>query len=175
MRFARHATAAALAAALGFGAAGASAENMTISAEQARFYFGGLYPNYSLFLKGVPDTLEDAWVDTARYAVLDVHGGPEEGQSVIMILHVSSDASPQPEWCVSEGAGEFGGHGPTCINTDDPKSMNQLRFKVRAQYADAAAELPAEFQDRVWAEYPELPGRRESEVFGPVDLHIVMD
>ena len=49
MRFARHATAAALAAALGFGAAGASAENMTISAEQARFYFGGLYPNYSLF------------------------------------------------------------------------------------------------------------------------------
>ena len=174
MRFARHAAAAAVAAAMGFGPANA-VEITTIAAEKARFYFGGLYPAYSLFLKGIPDSLEDGWVDRPRYAVLDVHGGPEEGQSAILILTVSSDASPQPEWCVTEGAGEFGGHGPTCINTDEPKSMNQLRFKVRAQYADAAAELPPELRDRVWAEYPELPGRREAEVFGPVDLHIVMD
>lgn len=175
MRFARHIGAAAVAAAIGFGAAGAGAETMTITAEKARFYFGGLYPAYSLFLKGIPDDLEDNWVDKSYYAVLDVHGGPEAGQSVVMILTKSSSASPQPEWCVTEGAGEFGGHGPTCINTDAPKSMNQLRFKVRAQYSDAASELPAAFQDRVWAEYPELPGRRESEVFGPVDLHIFMD
>ncbi len=176
MRFARHIGAAAVAGAIGLGAAAASAgEVMTITAEKARLYFGGLYPFYSLFLKGIPDDLEDAWVEKAHYAVLDVGGGPEEGQSVVMILTLSSDASPQPEWCVTEGAGEFGGHGPTCINTDAPKSMNQLRFKVRAQYADAASELPAEFQDRVWAEYPELPGRRESEVFGPVDLHIFTD
>ena len=174
MRFARHAAAAAVAAAMGFGPANA-AEITTIAAEKARFYFGGLYPAYSLFLKGIPDSLEDGWVDRPRYAVLDVHGGPEEGQSAILILTVSSDASPQPEWCVTEGTGEFGGHGPTCINTDEPKAMNQLRFKVRAQYADAAAELPPELRDRVWAEYPELPGRREAEVFGPVDLHIVMD
>ena len=112
MRFARHAAAAAVAAAMGFGPANA-AEITTIAAEKARFYFGGLYPAYSLFLKGIPDGLEDGWVDRPYYAVLDVHGGPEEGQSAILILTVSSDASPQPEWCVTEGAGEFGGHGPT--------------------------------------------------------------
>ena len=174
MRIARQIAAAAIAGAIGFGATGAGAgEVMTITAEQARLYFGGLYPAYTLFLKGVPADLEDAWVDDTYYAVLDVRGGPEAGQSVILVLRVTSAASPQPEWCVTEGAGEFGGHGPTCLNTDDPRSMNQLRFKVRAQYADAASELPAEFQDRVWAEYPDLPGRRESEVFGPVDLHIL--
>lgn len=176
MRFARHVGAAVFAAAVGFGASGVGAgEVTTITAENARFYFGGLYPYYSLFLKGIPDELEDGWVDTPHYAVLDVHGGPESGQSVVLILTVTSDASPQPEWCVTEGAGDFGGHGPTCINSDDPKSMNQLRFKVRAQYSDAASELPDGFQDRVWAEYPNLPGRRESEIFGPVDLHIFKD
>ena len=176
MRLARHIASAALAGAIGFGAAAACAgDTMTIRSEEARLYFGGLYPSYSLFLTGIPEDTEDGWVEKAHYAVLDVHGGPEAGQSAIFLLTVSSAASPQPEWCVTEGGAEFGGHGPTCINADDPKSMNQLRFKLRAQYADAAAELPAEFQDRVWAEYPELPGRRESEVFGPVELHILMD
>ena len=150
-----------------------AADVQTITAEKARMYFGGLYPAYTLFLKGIPDDLPDNWIDQQYYAVLDVRGGPEEGQSVILILRVTTDASPQPEWCVTEGGSEFGGHGPTCINTDDPKSMNQLRFKVRAQYSNVAGELPAEFQDRTWAQYPELPGRRESEVFGPVDLHII--
>lgn len=176
MQLARHIGAAAVAGAIVLGAAGAgAADKITINAEQARLYFGGLYPAYSLFLKGIPSDLEDGWVDTPQYAVLDVNGGPEAGQSVIMVLTTTSAASPQPEWCVTEGGAEFGGHGPTCINTDDPRSMNQLRFKVRAQYSDAASELPAEFQDRVWAEYPELPGRRESEVFGPVDLHIILN
>ena len=53
--------------------------------------------------------------------------------------------------------------------------MEQLRFKVTAKYADSAAHLPAEFRDRTWAEYPDMPGRRESEVLGPFDLHIVLD
>ncbi len=176
MRLARHLGAAMVAAAIGFGAAAAGAADvMTINAEKARLYFGGLYPYYSLYLKGIPEDLEDNWVQASHYAVLDVHGGPEAGQSVVALLTPTSGASPQPEWCVTEGAGEFGGHGPVCINTDAPKSMNQLRFKIRAQYADASVDLPAEFQDRVWAEYPELPGRRESEVFGPVDLHIILD
>ena len=154
------------------GAANA-ADVTTITAEQARLYFGGLYPNYSLFLKGVPDDLADNWVDQEYYAVLDVRGGPEEGKSTIMKLKATSTASPQPEWCVTEGGSDFGGHGPVCINTDDPKAMNQIRFKVKVQYSNVAGELPADYQDRVWAEYPELPGRRESEVFGPVDLHII--
>lgn len=174
MRIARQIVSAAIAGAISLGAAGAGAgEVMTISAEKARLYFGGLYPAYTLFLKGVPADLEDGWVDDTYFAVLDVHGGPEAGQSIILVLKVSSAASPQPEWCVTEGAGEFSGHGPTCINTDDPRSMNQLRFKVRAQYANAASKLPFELRDRVWAEFPNLPGRRESEVFGPVDLHII--
>ncbi len=147
-------------------------EVVSITSEQARLYFGGLYPSYTLFLKGVPEDLEERWVADSYYAVLDVNGGPEEGQSVIMKLQPDSDASPQPEWCVTEGADDFGGHGPACISTDDPKAMNQIRFKVKVQYSDVAESLPADFQSRTWAEYPELPGRRESEVFGPVDLHV---
>ena len=107
--------------------------------------------------------------------MLDVHGGPEEGQSVIMILHVSSDASPQPEWCVSEGAGEFGGPWPDLHQHRRPEVDEPAPVQGPGSIRRRGGGAPAEFQDRVWAEYPELPGRRESEVFGPVDLHIVMD
>jgi hypothetical protein len=159
-----------------FAISAAHAEILTVKGEEARLYFQGLYPAYILFLKdGIPEDTADAWVDQPYWAVLDVHGGPEEGKSVIVRLVNTSERSPQPEWCVTEGAGEFGGHGPACINTDVPKSMNQLRFKVRVQYANVADQLPAEFQDRDWAEYPDLPGRRESEVFGPAALHIIRE
>lgn len=174
MKLARVIGLSAVLAGAAFATGGANAADVTtITAEQARLYFGGLYPNYSLFLKGVPGDLADDWIDQEYYAVLDVHGGPEEGQSTIVKVKATSKASPQPEWCVTEGGSDFGGHGPVCINTDDPKAMNQIRFKVKVQYANVAGELPADFQNRTWAEYPELPGRRESEVFGPVDLHII--
>ncbi len=154
----------------------AQADIVSIKGEEARLYFQGLYPAYIVFLKGgIPEDTPDAWVDQPYWAVLDVDGGPEAGQSVILRLVPTSDRSPQPEWCVTEGAGEFGGHGPTCVNSDAPKSMNQLRFKVKVQYANVADQLPAEFADRQWAEYPTLPGRRESEVFGPAELHIIRE
>ena len=173
MKLVRVTSMVAMFAALVFAAFGASAgEVMIIKAEKARLYFGGLYPNYLLFLQGIPDDLVANWVDQGYFAVLDVHGGPEKGKSTIVKLKATSKASPQPEWCVTEGGENFSGHGPACLNTDVPKSMNQIRFKVKVQYASAAENLPAEFQDRVWAEYPELPGRLESEVFGPVELHI---
>ncbi len=154
----------------------ANADVLTVRGEQARLYFGGLYPSYILYLKGgIPESAEDAWVDKEYWGVIDVHGGPEAGKSVIVKLQKSSKASPQPEWCVTEGAEGFGGHGPACINSDNPMSMNQLRFKVKVQYAKTADMLPSEFRDRDWAEYPELPGRRESEVFGPAELHVIRD
>lgn len=155
--------------------AAVSGETISIKAEKSRLYFAGLYPNYTLFMIGVPVDLDDNWVQKEHYAVLDVKGGPEAGQSVIMKLRKTSDASPQPEWCVTEGGSDFGGHGPTCLTTDDPKSMEQLRFKVMVQYASAADALPADFKDRTWAEYPNLPGRRESEVFGPTELHVIKE
>lgn len=174
MRLGRMIAASAGIAGIALAAGVASAADVTtITAEQARLYFGGLYPNYSLFLKGVPEDLTDNWIDQEYWAVLDVNGGPEEGMSTIVKLKATSAASPQPEWCVTEGGADFGGHGPVCITTDDPKAMNQIRFKVKVQYSNVAGELPADFQNRTWAEYPELPGRRESEVFGPVDLHII--
>jgi len=174
MKLARVIAASAVLAGVTFAASGAIAgEVITITAEKARLYFGGLYPSYTLFLKGVPEDLADNWVDQEYYGVLDVRGGPEDGKSTIVKLKTTSKASPQPEWCVTEGGSDFGGHGPVCINTDDPKAMNQIRFKLKVQYANVAGELPADFQNRTWAEYPELPGRRESEVFGPVDLHII--
>ena len=159
-----------------FAASAAHAEILTVKGELARLYMQGLYPAYILYLKGgIPEDTSDNWVDQPYWAVLDVHGGPEAGKSLIVRLVNTSESSPQPEWCITEGAEEFGGHGPACINTDAPKSMNQLRFKVRVQYANVADQLPAEFQDRDWSEYPELPGRRESEVFGPAELHIIRE
>ena len=88
-----------------------AAEILTLKATDGRFKIqGGFYPNYLVFLKGLdPSTIKTAWVDKEYYAVLDVHEGPEAGQSAIMTLKKSSDRSPQPEWCKTEGGENFEG------------------------------------------------------------------
>ena len=58
------------------------------------------------------------------------------GEAVIFKLKKTSTASPQPEWCVTQGGDKWDGKGPACLKTDKPKSMNQLRFKVKVQYKD---------------------------------------
>ena len=153
-----------------------AAEILTLSASEGRFkIMGGMYPRYLVFLKGLDaSTIKTAWVDKEYYAVLDVHEGPEAGQSVIMTLKKSTDRSPQPEWCKTEGGKSFEGKGVTCL-TGAAGFTEQLRFKTRVKFADSAAVLPAELQNRTWAEYPELPGRREFEELGPFDLHIVLE
>ena len=153
-----------------------AAEILTLSASEGRFkIMGGMYPRYLVFLKGLDaSTIKTAWVDKEYYAVLDVHEGPEAGQSVIMTLKNSTDRSPQPEWCKTEGGKSFEGKGVTCL-TGAAGFTEQLRFKTRVKFADSAAVLPAELQNRTWAEYPELPGRREFEELGPFDLHIVLE
>ena len=82
-----------------------AAEILTLKATSGRFKIqGGFYPNYLVFLKGLDaSTIETDWVDKEYYAVLDVHEGPEAGQSAIMTLKKTSDRSPQPEWCKTEG------------------------------------------------------------------------
>ena len=153
-----------------------AAEILTLKATSGRFKIqGGFYPNYLVFLKGLDaSTIETDWVDKEYYAVLDVHEGPEAGQSAIMTLKKSNDRSPQPEWCKTEGGEEFKGKGITCLKGAEGFT-EQLRFKVKVKWPDSAAALPAELQNRTWAEYPELPGRRESEELGPFDLHIVLE
>ena len=151
-----------------------AAEIMTLKATEGRFKVT-FYPDYFLFLKGLDGSkIKTDWVDKEYYAVLDVHEGPEKGQSVIVTLKKSSDRSPQPEWCKTEGGEEFSGLGITCLKGAEGFT-DQLRFKVTAKYADSAAMLPAELQDRVWTEYPEMPGRREFEMLGPFDMHIVLE
>ena len=88
-----------------------------------------------------PESTETAWVDKEYWAVLEIdksskiHGG----ESTIFKLKRTSKASPQPEWCVTEGGSEFAGKGPACLKTPaDPQSMNQLRFKVKVQYSETA-------------------------------------
>jgi hypothetical protein len=49
-------------------------------------------------------------------------------------------------------------------------SLRASVFNVRALYADGLSE----FSGRKVAEYPNLPGRRENEVLGPFDMHILM-
>ena len=137
---------------------------------------GEFCANYLVFLKRLLDlaTTKTDWVDKEYYAVLDVHEGPEAGQSAIMTLKKSSDRSPQPEWCKTEGGEEFKGKGITCLKGAEGFT-EQLRFKVKVKYADSAAVLPAELQGRTWAEYPELPGRGEGEDLGPFELHIIIE
>ena len=153
-----------------------AAEILTLKATDGRFKIqGGFYPNYLVFLKGLdPSTIKTGWVDKEYYAVLDVHEGPEAGQSAIMTLKKTSDRSPQPEWCKTEGGENFKWKGITCLKNAEGLT-EQLRFKVKVKWPDSAAALPAELQDRTWAEYPELPGRREFEELGAFDLHIVLD
>jgi hypothetical protein len=166
-----------------------SAEIVTIKANEARLYFGGLFPSYIFYMQGgIPEDTASAWVDKEYWAVLEidksskVHGG----ESTIFKLKRSSKASPQPEWCVTEGGAEFAGKGPACLKTPaDPKSMNQLRFKVKVQYSETAKNLPAEFQNKNWVQYEvgydddgvalnKLPGRLAppDHTFGPVTLYI---
>jgi|TARA_B110000008_G_scaffold46272_1_gene44420 hypothetical protein len=166
-----------------------SAEIITIKANEARLYFGGLFPSYIFYMQGgIPEDTASAWVDKEYWAVLEidesskVHGG----ESTIFKLKRSSKASPQPEWCVTEGGAEFAGKGPACLKTPaDPKSMNQLRFKVKVQYSETAENLPTEFQNKNWVQYEvgydedevslnKLPGRLAppNHTFGPVTLYI---
>ena len=169
-----------------------AAEIMTLKATEGRFKIqGGFYPNYLVFLKGLdPSGIETAWVDKEYWAVIEVDSSSRvhAGESVVVKLKRTSTASPQPEWCVTEGGAEFAGKGPACLNTDDPKKMNQLRFKVNVQYKETAENLPAELQNKNWVQYEvgydengvslnELPGRLSppDHIFGPVTLHIVKE
>jgi len=166
-----------------------SGEIVTIKSDEARLYFGGLFPSYIFYMQGgIPESTETAWVDKEYWAVLEIdksskiHGG----ESTIFKLKRTSKASPQPEWCVTEGGSEFAGKGPACLKTPaDPQSMNQLRFKVKVQYSETATNLPAEFQNKNWVQYEvgydddgvslnQLPGRLAPPnlTFGPVTLYI---
>ena len=166
-----------------------SGEIVTIKANEARLYFGGLFPSYIFYMQGgIPEDTASSWVDKEYWAILEidenskVHGG----ESTIFKLKRSSKASPQPEWCVTEGGAEFAGKGPACLKTPaDPKSMNQLRFKVKVQYSETAENLPKEFQNKNWVQYEvgydddgvalnKLPGRLAppDHTFGPVTLYI---
>jgi len=166
-----------------------SGEIVTIKSDEARLYFGGLFPSYIFYMQGgIPESTETAWVDKEYWAVLEIdksskiHGG----ESTIFKLKRTSKASPQPEWCVTEDGSEFAGKGPACLKTPaDPQSMNQLRFKVKTQYSETVTNLPTEFQNKNWVQYEvgydddgvtlnQLPGRLPppNHTFGPVTLYI---
>ena len=147
-----------------------AADILTLHATSGQFLLAGFYPAYVVFLKGLdPDTTKTEWVDKPYKAVLDIKEGPEKGQSVAVELIPTTAASPNPQWCSTEGGEKFTGGGLTCVPGSAAK--DQLRFRVRALYADG---LPAAFSGRKVAEYPNLPGRRENEVLGPFDMHILM-
>ncbi|MBV9252076.1 MAG: hypothetical protein JO227_22890 [Acetobacteraceae bacterium] len=146
-----------------------AAEVVTLEATSGRLLHSGLYPAYYVFLDGVdPATTRANWIDKPYKAVLDIKEGPEKGESVVLELVPTSAASPNPEWCDTEGGDQFSGGGVTC----KPASMSkdQLRIRVRVLRAD---DLPKTFGDRKVAEYPNLPGRRENEILGPLRLQVL--
>jgi len=171
MRFRKSGSAAAIGLLAGLVALSAdAAEILTLKATSGQFLLAGFYPSYIIFLKGLDAaTVKTEWVDKPYRAVLDIKDGPEKGQSVAVELFLTTSASPNPQWCSTEGGEKFTGGGLTCLPGSTAK--DQLRFRVRALYADG---LPAAFAGRKVAEYPNLPGRRENEVLGPFDMHILM-
>ena len=147
-----------------------AADVLTLHATSGQFLLAGFYPAYVVFLKGLdPTTTKTEWVDKPYKAVLDIKEGPEKGQSVAVELVPTTAASPNPQWCSTEGGEKFTGGGLTCVPGSAAK--DQLRFRVRALYADG---LPAAFSGRRVAEYPNRPGRRENEVLGPFDMQILV-
>jgi hypothetical protein len=144
-------------------------EVVTLKATSGRLLHGGLYPSYFVFLKGLDPTAKTAWVDKPYKAVLDIEAGPEKGQSVVIDLVPTTQASPNPEWCDTEGGEKFSGGGVTC--RPESTSKEQLRYRVRVLRSD---DLPKTFAGRTIAEYPNLPGRRESETLGPFVMRILL-
>jgi len=171
MKFWKSARAAPIGLVLGLFATSANAaEILTLHATSGQFLLAGFYPAYVVFLKGLdPAAIKTEWVDKAYKAVLDIKEGPEKGQSVVVELVPTTAASPNPQWCSTEGGEKFTGGGLTCLPGSSAK--DQLRFRVRVLYADG---LPAAFAGRKVAEHPNLPGRRENEVLGPFDMHILI-
>lgn len=157
-----------LAAALSCGSACAE-EVVTLKATSGRLLHGGLYPSYFVFLKGVDPGTKTNWVDKPYKAVLDIEEGPEKGQSVVVDLVPTTEASPNPEWCDTEGGEKFAGGGVTC--RPGSTSKDQLRYRVRVLRSD---DLPKTFAGRTVAEYPNLPGRRENETLGPFEMKILL-
>jgi hypothetical protein len=147
-----------------------AAEVLTLKANAGQLLHAGLYPSYYLFLKGVDGaTVRTSWVDKPYKAVIEMTEGPEKGQSVVMELVPTTDTSPNPEWCETEGGAQFAGSGVTCKPGSAAK--DQLRFRVRVLRSD---DLPKVFAPRKVAEYPNLPGRRENEVLGPFEMQILL-
>jgi hypothetical protein len=147
-----------------------AAEILTLKTTSGRLLHAGLYPSYVVFLKGLDaPTIRTDWVDKPYRAVLDIKGGPEKGQSVVIELVPTTAASPNPEWCDTEGGEKFSGGGITC--KPGSTSKDQLRFRVRVLRAD---DLPKAFAPRTVAEYPNLPGRREDEILGPFEMQILL-
>ena len=147
-----------------------SAEVVTYKATGGRFLLAGFYPSYVLFLLGLDANTKTAWVDKKYWGVIDLKDGPEAGKSVVVELEPTSANSPNPQWCRTEGGANFAGRGITCL-AGDP-GTEQLRFRVRAW---GKAELPAAFAGRDVVEYPNLPGRRESEVLGAFEFHVLKE
>ena len=148
-----------------------AAEVLTLRANSGQLLHAGLYPSYYLFLKGVDGatTVRTNWVDKSYKAVIEMKDGPEKGQSVVMELVPTTDASPNPEWCETEGGEKFAGSGVTC--KPGSTSKDQLRFRVRVLRSD---DLPKIFAPRTVAEYPNLPGRRENEILGVFEMQILL-
>ena len=89
-----------------------SQEIITIKSNEPRLYFGGLFPSYIFYMQGgIPESTETAWVDKEYWAVLEIDKSSKvhPGESTIFKLKRTSKASPQPEWCVTEGGSEFAG------------------------------------------------------------------
>ena len=146
-----------------------SEDVLTLKATSGRLLHAGLYPSYFVFLKGVDAATKTNWVDKPYKAVLDIEEGPEKGQSVVIDLVPTTQASPNPEWCDTEGGEKFSGGGVTC--RPDSTSKEQLRYRVRVLRSD---DLPKAFAGRKIAEYPNLPGRRENETLGPFEMKILL-
>ena len=109
-----------------------AADILTLHATSGQFLLAGFYPAYVVFLKGLdPATIKTEWVDKPYKAVLDIKEGPEKGQSVAVELVPTTAASPNPQWCSTEGGRCTKVHAlvkaRVCLDEAVPRKMRDFR------------------------------------------------
>ena len=79
-----------------------STEIVTIKANEARLYFGGLFPSYIFYMQGgIPEDTASAWVDKEYWAVLEVDASSKNHGGVSTIFKLKKTSAAKKYFFIS--------------------------------------------------------------------------